>query len=498
MIIMGCSNKNQIVEYWPTNGWQKSTPEKMGMDSEKLVKILDKIESSSIDSVTIIRNGYLVLDAYNYPYQPGRLHAILSCTKSITSSLIGIAIDQKFIQGVETPILGFFPNEMIHVNPDEKKHITLHHALTMTTGIDFQDSHLYRWKNLKKLYQTKNWENFVLNQPMKHAPGVNYEYSNITSFLLSAILQTATEKKVSEFADEYFFGKLGIDHYIWNEHSSGINFGYGSIRMNNLDLAKIGYLYLNNGRWENEQIISNQWIKESTSSHVKNIKNGCGDVYDYGYQWWVKTENLLSAQGKGGQYIIIDKKNNLVVVFTSSFPDRFGCKPEKLFSTHIVPSIISNAEIVENPAALKALQEKTQALSGSLTVEPEAVPIPIWLNEYNGKEFTYKQKVFRTEKIIFNADIENNVLSLTSIDSNNTPTKIQAGLNGRYHYNNIRPDLLIASKAEIIDNRILWENAMPELGWRAKYTYQFKDDTIEVEVTDLIGSVISTQGFMHE
>lgn len=378
VIIMGCSNKNKTVEYWPTHGWQDSTPEKMGMDSEKLVKMLDEIESSSIDSVTIIRNGYIVLDTYIYPYQPGRLHAILSCTKSITL------------------------------------------------------------------------------------------------FLLSAVLQTATGMKASEFADEYLFGKLGIEHYTWNEHSSGVNLGYGSIRMNNLDLAKIGYLYLKNGRWENEQIISKQWIKESTTSHVKKIKDGSGDVYDYGYQWWVETEDLFSAQGKGGQYIIIDRKNNLVVVFTSSFPDRFGYKPKDFYSNYIVSSIISDTVIVENPSASKELKEKTQDLSGSINVEPEALPIPIWLNDYNGKEFTYEQRVFQTEKIIFNIDVDNNILSLTSIDSNNKHTIIQTGLNGPYHYNNVRPDLIIAAKAEIIDNRILWETAIPELGWRAEYNYKFK------------------------
>ncbi|WP_171832153.1 hypothetical protein [Oceanispirochaeta sp. M1] len=108
------------------------------------------------------------------------------------------------------------------------------------------------------------------------------------------------------------------------------------------------------------------------------------------------------------------------------------------------------------------------------------------------QESTPEKMGMDSEKLV------NNILSLTSIDSNNKPTKIQTGLNGRYHYNNVRPDLSIAAKAEIIDNRIFWETAIPELGWRAKYNYKFKGDTIEVEVTDLNGSMISTQGFLRE
>ncbi len=494
VLILCCPNQtlsDSFPDYWPTKGWRKVSPESKGMDSKKLLEILRVLESYPIDSVTIIRDGHIVLDAYLHPYQPDRLHHTFSCTKSITASAVGIAIDKGYLKSVERPLLSFFPNANITIDKEKKQTITLHHALTMTTGIDFRDTHVHQWKNLKQMNRTKDWAKFVLNLPVNHSPGSHYKYSNITSFLLSAVIQEATGMKTSEFVDKYLFSKLGIKNYAWRDHPAGITLGYGSLRMNNLDMAKLGLLYLTNGKWDKEQVISKEWIRVSTSPNVKQDKYD----YYYGYQWWVETKNLFFALGKGGQIILVDRKHNLLTVFTSSFPNRHTHKPKSIYSTYILPAIVSDKKIPENPGAFKLLEAHIQKLQKPKNIEKRNIRIPTWLDKYNGSVFTYNQKIFRTNKIKFEIDYEKNELIVTEYDEKNEPTQYKPGITGQFEVNKRKP-VISASKATFTKNLIFVDIAMPELGWRAKGRFQFLEDTIEVNIDDFNGNRYFTKGIL--
>jgi CubicO group peptidase (beta-lactamase class C family) len=494
LFLPGSLLSENLQDYWPTHGWRKDSPENRGMDSKKLIEMLQILKSYPIDSVTIVKDGYIVLDAYQHPYQADRLHKILSCTKSISASLIGIAIDNNFIKGVEQPLLSFFPEEKIRVDGQRKRGINLHHALTMTTGIDFRDSYLYQWENLKKMHRTNNWVDFALNLPFIHEPGTHYDYSNITAFLLSAIIQETTGMKASEFAEKYLFSKLGIQEYIWPENRKGITLGYGSLRMNNLDLAKLGLLYLTNGKWEEKQVISREWIKVSTSTQVKQVKGH----YNYGYQWWVENDSLFSAQGKGGQDIIIDHKHNLVVVFTSSLPDRLTDQPRNIYSTYIQPSIVSNIKIPENPVALNELNIQIRELAEPEYDENKVNQIPVWFKKYTGKKFIYKHKIFKTKKIKFETNFKKNEIFLTEYDVENKPTRYKLGLAGQYFVNQLGPNVLTAAKATFENNSIIVDIASPEIAWRATGTFRFSENSVDVKVVDLNENKYFTQGFMIE
>ena len=150
--------------YWPSEAWRTSSPESQGMNSDILADMIQLIINepiimyvpNSIDSVTIIRNGYIVLDAYFYPFQKDKAHIIHSCTKSITSTLIGIAIDRGFIKDVNHSILDFFP-EIIPANmADEKRNISLENILTMATGLECRDNYKYKWQGMRKMWKSKN------------------------------------------------------------------------------------------------------------------------------------------------------------------------------------------------------------------------------------------------------------------------------------------------------------------------------------------------------
>ena len=333
-------------DYWPTSSWETASPESQGVDSELLVKMLDTIWKKYIyiDSVLVIRNGYILLDAYNYPFDSNTRHNIYSCTKSISSALIGIAIDKGYIKNINQPLINFFPKYATKNLNDEKKAITLKHLLTMTSGLYCRDSHLYRWRGLMQMRFSKDWIKFMFDLPMAEEPGTYFEYCNGVSFLLSAILQKQTGENALSFAEKNLLGPLGITNVRWPSNPQGITIGYGELQMRPRDMAKVGFLYLNNGVWDGQQIISSQWIKESTSKHIDATL-----VPGYGYQWWIVNPDIYTAIGHQGQYIMVVPKKNLVAVFTSSLAKEDFFTPLGLLSSYIVPAVKSSTPIAENP-----------------------------------------------------------------------------------------------------------------------------------------------------
>ena len=178
---------------WPTDGFQFSTPEEQGMDSEKLLEMLAYYEEQSaedpefdIDSITIVRNGYIVADLYFDPLYPeDTLHVIHSCTKSVLSALIGIAIDQGYIESVDVPVVSFFEDKQVPGIAAGMADVTIQNLLTMQTGIHSQDSYLYGYRGLFAVQKTDDWVESILGLSMDEAPGNRFDYSNLSSFLLS-------------------------------------------------------------------------------------------------------------------------------------------------------------------------------------------------------------------------------------------------------------------------------------------------------------------------
>lgn len=369
LFLTGCSSLsvNQAPEAadvsraaWPTDGWQTDTPEAQGMDSRILAEMLDTIDRQEhgIDSVTVIRDGYLVMDASIYPYTEGMKHEIRSCTKSIISLLIGLAIEKGAIEDVETPVLEFFPDRMVANLDANKEKMTLEDLLTMSSGFRCRDSYLYNWDGLYQMRDSQDWVQFMLDLPMEAAPGDRFEYCNGGSFLLSAILTETTGMTGLEFAEEHLFGPLGITDVAWPMNPQGITIGWGDLRMLSHDMAKIGYLMLRNGQWEGEQIIPARWVAESTRKHLPaTLQDG------YGYQWWVDDSGFYMALGYGGQFIFVVPEENLVVVFTSELPENDFYVPQMLLEGYILPAVVSAEPLPRDPAAEAMLQQRIEDLS---------------------------------------------------------------------------------------------------------------------------------------
>jgi CubicO group peptidase (beta-lactamase class C family) len=341
--------------YWPTAGWRVATPEEQGVDSDLLADMLELVldRGYNIDSVLIVRNGYLVLEAYAAPYDADSRHIVHSCTKSIISALVGIAIEQGYLEGVDQPVLEIFSERTVAHRDAAKEAMTLEHVLMMATGLECRDSYLYNWRGLQEMRASGDWVQFVLDLPMSEEPGTKFEYCNGAAFLLSAILQEKTGQSAAGYARKHLFGPLGISDVEWPANLQGITIGWGKLRMRPRDMAKIGYLYLNGGRWEGEQVVPSAWVEVSTRQHIV-----AGTLQDgYGYQWWIDSSGPYMALGYAGQYIAVVPEKDMVVVFTSELPDSEFFVPRDLLEQFIIPAARSTDPLPGNPGGVDRLQD---------------------------------------------------------------------------------------------------------------------------------------------
>jgi hypothetical protein len=196
-------------------------------------------------------------------------------------------------------------------------------------------------------------------------------------------LQESTGTNALAFAREHLFGPLGIHQVVWPANPQGITIGWGGMRMKPLDMAKIGFLYLNKGVWEGKQVVSSAWVDASTREHIK-----AGTLSDgYGYQWWVDEDGYSMALGYSGQYIVVLPQQNMVVVFTSALHSFSFFVPHMLMRNHILPAVKSSAPLPENPAGEKRLQSILHAISNP---KPSAVPTPPEIaQKISGKTFVF-------------------------------------------------------------------------------------------------------------
>lgn len=340
--------------------WPTSIPEQQGIDSESLADMLAAIQEQDhrIDGLMIVRHGHIVLEAYLYPFREGSLHVLNSCTKSVLSALVGIAIDQGHIGGVDQRVLALLPGRTVANLDDRKSQMTLEDLLTMTTGLECRDSYLYGWRGFREMERSSDWVQFVLDLPMVDDPGTRFEYCNGASLLLSAILQEATGTNALEFAQEHLFGPLGITEVEWPTTPRGISTGWGGLRMHPRDMAKFGLLYLQGGRWEGEQVVSSEWVETSARKRIPaTLQDG------YGYQWWIAENGVYMALGYAGQFIFVVPSQDMVVVAVSDLDEQDFYVPQILLGEYIIPATKSSSPLPPNPAGFLRLQSLAEELA---------------------------------------------------------------------------------------------------------------------------------------
>jgi len=281
-------------------------------------------------------------------YEKSELHTLQSVTKSITSILLGIALDLNENYTVSNKAMPLLIGYDTDFQDKRRQNISIEDLLTMRSGIQWNEEtdHNDHTNDCFLLESSDNWIEYVLSKPMDTIPGTKFVYNGGGTVLLGKILRTITGKRIDKWAEEKLFEPLGITDYYWKETPDGEIDTEGGLYLKAEDLAKIGVLFLNKGKWNGKQIVSDSWVATSTSPLLKNVKPQWRDVTGYGYQWWIPeyTDDgrvgIYAANGYGGQYLMIAPEYNLIIVFNGW---NINSEPEKstyrVLRDRIIPTL---------------------------------------------------------------------------------------------------------------------------------------------------------------
>lgn len=468
--------------YWPTQEWKNSPPEEQGMESAQLVRMFEYIEANDIPlhSLLIVRNGYLVTEAYWHPYGWNNTHSIESVTKSIIGTLIGIAIEQRAIRNVEQKLLDFFPQQTIQNLDGRKKSIALHDLLSMTPGLDCEDA-----QSLDRVTRSDDWVQSLLDLPMTSKPGSEWIYCSGASHLLSAVLQEATGIDARSYANQHLFATLGIPQVTekdWSSDPQEITNGIAGLYLTPRDMAKFGFLYLNSGNWNGQQVVPADWVKESTreQAYIGEDEYMNGLDRRFGYLWSIfPDQNYYGYLGRGGQELIVIPQENIVIVFTGALKvDREGALLN-LINDYIVPSVRSENSIPSNPEAHEKLELLIRLAAGTI----QSVPVlpDIALNISNKK---YKLEPnflgWSDMTFFFEQGLDEATLKMT-----NSPA-LKIGLDHRYRLTEVPNGRPIGLRGQWIEKDLFYLDYIV-LGdfIRSEARITFEGDKIMVTITYL-------------
>ena len=298
------------VKPWPTAIWETSTPDEQGMNATRFMELLDYLDNESAlhpTGVMIIRHGYIVLEEYlSTTLGQNRSIDILSCTSSVVSALAGVAINQGLLE-IDDSVLSFFPDKEIDNHVASKDAITIENLLTNTAGLDWEEN-----TDPTAMRIQDDWVQYILDRPMVHEPGTFFEYNSGLAHVLSAILENVTGMSTLEYAETTLLEPLGIVEYEWNADPQGVYEGGSGLELTLRDLAKVGYLYLNNGSWDGVQIIPQSWVTQSSTSHI-NVNT----IKDYGYLWWIyRSTGIYTAVGFTARTVSVIPEYDIVAIAT--------------------------------------------------------------------------------------------------------------------------------------------------------------------------------------
>jgi CubicO group peptidase (beta-lactamase class C family) len=339
----------------------------------------------------VIRNGYVVVDATFYPYDGQTVHNVASVTKSLMTTLIGIAADQGKLV-LDDKVVSFFPDRSV-ANLDERKEgITVRHLASMSSGLDCaaEEDEL----TLKEMVASPDWVQFVLDRKVAWAPGEHFVYCTPAIHLLSPILQQATGMTALDFARQYLFEPLGMGEAMWTRDPQGYYAGGEELSLHPHDMAKLGFLFLNHGQWDGKQIVSRQWVEEATKAQMET-----GDD-PYGYGWWIDpvVEGASHAQGRGGQNIYVLPEWDMIIVTTGG-----GFEMDEIAELLLASFSDFEKPLPANPEGVARLEAALDAA----VQPPERTPVgplPDVARLISGKKYVFESNPAKVESIALDFD----------------------------------------------------------------------------------------------
>jgi CubicO group peptidase (beta-lactamase class C family) len=340
------------------DGWATSSLEQEGVDAGPINRMMAALFEGvykDTHSILLIKSGKLVLEEYFSGHGRGSRHVMASATKSVSSILIGVAVDRGLIPNVDMEL-----QEVFREYPETRwvqgnYPVTLEHVLTMTAGLDWKaatsEVPLSDPRNDDAgLYRSSEPIRYTLDKKMIEPPGTRFNYSTGLSTLLGEVVRKASGMPVAQFAEEYLFRPLKITDARWKRYPDGTVDTGGGLFLRPRDMAKMGQLVLNRGKWDGREIVSDAWVRVSTTAHVAQRGRLMMSDY-YGYQWHVGLRNVnqqmvtgISAQGLGGQYIIVLPTLDAVMVLTSKHPYSSGwLNGQAMLAKYVIPALAGKA-----------------------------------------------------------------------------------------------------------------------------------------------------------
>ena len=342
--------------------WQMTSFDAEGLDSSRFDLLRARIIDGTfkdINSIIVVKHGKILIEEYFNGADPNALHDIRSAGKSLTSALVGIAIDKNLLNGVDERLLSYFPGLECSNDWDPRKdNITLKHVLSMSFGLT-EPGEYPAWEN--RGWYTVDWIGDVLCQPIEYEPGSRFDYDSAAPALFGPIIEQVSGMSVGQFAENFLFRPLGIECYRFFILPSGQEYTGGGFRMCPRDMARFGQLYLQKGTWNGEQLISKEWVEESTRAHL--VADAQLDQY-YGYYWW-REKFLIDnrwiesyfASGNGGNKIYVFPTEDLVVVITASAYNQSYGHPQvrMMMNKYILPAVIQDEDSHSGEPHLKTV-----------------------------------------------------------------------------------------------------------------------------------------------
>ena len=291
-------------DYWPTTDWQRTTTVRQA-ESESLESLSESIQEScpKITSALAIRDGDLVYEFYGADCTQDSLHYVFSVTKSVLSAVVGVAIREGYIRNLDQRVSDFFPN-----HPDalrDKETLLVRHLITMTAGLQLESPSAPVPDRIRALYQSS-----------EHSAGTHFLYSDPVADLLSAIITISSGRNAFQIAKPFLFDPLGIDKATWGQDEHGHCGGAAGVEWTTREMAKFGFLYLSQGRWDRHEVLSSGWVSDSTKVQSQG---GPPANHPYGYMWWIGEAygpNAYYSAGLCGQLLLVLPRLDMVIALT--------------------------------------------------------------------------------------------------------------------------------------------------------------------------------------
>jgi CubicO group peptidase (beta-lactamase class C family) len=447
--------------------WRCSSPEDQGMNSITLINGIEhlKHENTNIHSLLVIRNDHIVLDLYFYPFQRDFVHDLASVTKSVTALLIGIAIDKGFIKDDNQLVHQYFPEYAI--NNDTLIKLKIRDLINMSSG--FICSWYNGEKELQQMNKSQDWIKFMFSLPFESIPGDKFSYCSGNFYLLAEILQRTTHMTCHDFAKKYLFHPLDFGETYWEQNYKGVNHGWGDLFLTTYDMAKIGSLILNDGKWNDKQIISKEWIEKIKPLHrIQGTES-------YGYGWWLDSENPdeIQAVGRGGQRLFILKNSNTVIATTGG-----GFEAGDLDNLTLA-SIDAFDKNENHSLRLDSLVEAVQLPN------PDAHTVQNYLpSNIQNKDFQLENNELNLRTIRFENRNKDYYIIITFIDG--SQEKHLIGMNNEYLVSNGGPFNLPKALKGSWDNDklIIYYNELCGINL-LKLSFIFSNTSLELNIDDL-------------